>query len=188
MKAVSREAQILDAAEAVFIRFGPRRTTMEDIADEVDISRPAIYQYFRNKRELLRSVVERLHRETLKSVAQELDRPGSVRRQLTAGIQARDGRLLELATKASTAPWFLDASQKDIEDIISHAQRTYEGLIRRHLTKSGYSADRANMTARLLVAMASGLRAMAADKGDFERSLAFSVDQLISGADQMELA
>lgn len=188
MTTVSREGQILDAAEAVFMRYGPRRTTMEDIADEVHISRPAIYQYFKSKRELLRHVVERLHRETLKTVATELDRPGSVRRQLTAGLQARDGHLFQHCPRSGTTPWFLDTSQKDIEDIVANAQRTYEGLMRRHLTKSGYSPDRASVTARLLVALASGLRTMAQDKNDFDRSLTFSVDQLIAGADQLELA
>ncbi len=185
---VTRESQILEAAERIFMRYGPRRSTMDDIADDVGISRPAIYQYFRTKKELLRQVVERLHRETLKSVATELDRAGSVRRQLTCGLQARDGHLFKYCEPNGPTPWFLDTSQKDVNDIVANAQRMYEGLLRRHLTKSGYSTDRAEVTARLLVAMAAGLRSMARSPEDFDRALTYSVDQLIAGADQLEVA
>ena len=188
MGQVERETQILDAAERVFMRFGPRRTTMEDVADEVGFSRPAIYQYFRNKKDLLRLVVDRLHRETLKSVAQELDRPGSIRRQLVAGLEARDGRLFEYCPDSGLTPWFLDTAQKDVHDIISNAQRMYEGLLRRHMTKSGYSEQRASVTAKLLVGTAAGLRAMAGTREEFDQLIATSVDQLIAGADQLEMA
>ena len=188
MNEKTRETQILEAAERVFMRFGPRRTTMDDIADEVGISRPAVYQYFKTKKELLRNVVERLHRETLKAVATELDRMGSVRRQLACALQARDGALFKYCPETGLTPWFLDTSQRDVHDIVSNAQRMYEGLLRRHLVKNGYSEERAEVSARLLVAMAAGLRSMARNQQDFDKALTFSVDQLIAGADQLEVA
>ena len=47
----AREA-ILDAAFRRFARYGYRRTSLGDIADEAGLSRPALYHYFRNKEDV----------------------------------------------------------------------------------------------------------------------------------------
>ena len=44
-----RRDQILQAALAVFARYGFKRATMEDVASEAGISRPALYQSYENK-------------------------------------------------------------------------------------------------------------------------------------------
>ncbi len=49
-----RKAGILYAALGLFARYGVRRTSMEDIAQEAGLSRAALYQYFRNKEDILR--------------------------------------------------------------------------------------------------------------------------------------
>jgi TetR/AcrR family transcriptional regulator, transcriptional repressor of aconitase len=46
-------ARIVDAARAVFGRQGLARTTMDDIAREVGVSKGALYLYFRTKSEIL---------------------------------------------------------------------------------------------------------------------------------------
>ena len=38
----TRETQILDAAEALLTRYGLRRVTMDDVAEAVGLSRPAV--------------------------------------------------------------------------------------------------------------------------------------------------
>ena len=48
-----RKLQIKRAALTVFARYGLRKTSMEDVAQEAGISRPALYQYFRNKDDLV---------------------------------------------------------------------------------------------------------------------------------------
>lgn len=48
-----RKTQIKRAGLAVFARYGLRRTSMEDVAVEAGLSRPALYQYFRNKDDLI---------------------------------------------------------------------------------------------------------------------------------------
>ena len=60
-----RRDEILEAAEQLVFRFGPRRMTMEDVSEEIGISRPAVYQYFQNKNALLRAVAENIHQKSL---------------------------------------------------------------------------------------------------------------------------
>ncbi|CUH85910.1 Fatty acid metabolism regulator protein [Thalassovita mediterranea] len=45
--------EILDAAMRVIMRFGLRKTTMKDIADEAGVARQTVYNAFHNKDELL---------------------------------------------------------------------------------------------------------------------------------------
>lgn len=55
---------IIKTAEDLFIRFGFKRITMDDIARELAISKKTIYQYFKDKNEIVCSV-------TLKYLGQE---------------------------------------------------------------------------------------------------------------------
>lgn len=51
--------RLIDAAEACLDRFGPAKTTLEDVAAEANVSRATIYRYFANRDELLLGVVLR---------------------------------------------------------------------------------------------------------------------------------
>lgn len=51
---------ILDAAANIFIKRGYEGTTMQDIAQELGISRSALYYYYKNKEEILVSLTEGL--------------------------------------------------------------------------------------------------------------------------------
>jgi len=51
---------ILEAASNLFIKRGYEGTSMQDIAQELGISRPALYYYFKNKEEILVSLTEGL--------------------------------------------------------------------------------------------------------------------------------
>lgn len=51
---------ILEAASNLFIKRGYEGTTMQDIAQELGISRSALYYYFKNKEEILASLTEGL--------------------------------------------------------------------------------------------------------------------------------
>ncbi len=48
-----RRIQISRAALAVFARYGLKRASMTDVAEEAGLSRPAIYQYFKSRDDLL---------------------------------------------------------------------------------------------------------------------------------------
>ncbi|RKS04746.1 TetR family transcriptional regulator [Nocardiopsis sp. Huas11] len=67
--ASDRLTDVLDAAYECLARYGTRRTTMDDIASSMGVSRSAVYQYVRNKDEAFRLLAERLH-------ARALDRAG----------------------------------------------------------------------------------------------------------------
>jgi AcrR family transcriptional regulator len=54
-----KTSEIIDAAETVFFSEGFDKTTMENIAAELELTKPALYRYFQNKKDLYYAVVLR---------------------------------------------------------------------------------------------------------------------------------
>jgi AcrR family transcriptional regulator len=53
--------RIVKAAFKIFTKKGYHESTMDDIAKEIGVSKGALYQYFKNKRELLNEIVLSYH-------------------------------------------------------------------------------------------------------------------------------
>jgi len=53
-----REQEIIEAAQQVFTEYGYKKATMDDVAAKMNITRSALYYYYKNKDELFISVGE----------------------------------------------------------------------------------------------------------------------------------
>jgi AcrR family transcriptional regulator len=60
LKADQRKEQILDIAKDVFARRGVREANVADICEAAKIGRGTLYQYFENKNDVLRAVMNRI--------------------------------------------------------------------------------------------------------------------------------
>ncbi|HEX8749330.1 MAG TPA: TetR/AcrR family transcriptional regulator [Pyrinomonadaceae bacterium] len=72
------EDLILDAADRLLARYGYRKMTMDDLAQEVGIGKGTLYLHFRSKEEIALSRVDRLVRrivEQLREIAAKGDSP-----------------------------------------------------------------------------------------------------------------
>jgi AcrR family transcriptional regulator len=72
------EDLILDAADRLLARYGYRKMTMDDLAQEVGIGKGTLYLHFRGKEEIALSRVDRLVRrivEQLREIAAKGDAP-----------------------------------------------------------------------------------------------------------------
>lgn len=58
-------ATILRAASAVFVRNGYANTTIADIAEEAEITRPTVYAYYDSKEDVFRQLAEQVRQEFL---------------------------------------------------------------------------------------------------------------------------
>ena len=85
---------IRDAALDAFLRYGFKRTTMEDIAAGANMSRAALYLHFKNKRDIFRSVAEGLYLQAGARFEAALDPAKPVATTLTAALEAKDGGLM----------------------------------------------------------------------------------------------
>ena len=119
-KADSKRNGILQAALSVVLRYGYNRATMDDIAKECGISRPALYQFFKNKQEIYRATTSDMCDLTIEILKEELAKPGHPREVLFNGLQR--GLLDMMAQLAGTTHGseLLDLKSDLSEDIIAN--------------------------------------------------------------------
>lgn len=117
---------LLDAAARRYARFGPRKTTMEEVARDAGFSRATAYKHFASKDALYRALLERSTRGFVDEVRLCIAAP--------AGARAKLRRIVEIAHGVySQSPVLLGALARDdemrIEAIASEAMRTQESEI-----------------------------------------------------------
>jgi AcrR family transcriptional regulator len=113
--------RILAAAENIFARFGFRRASMGQIADEAGLTRQALYHHYPSKEALFRAVVEELHEQAYEAeskagLAQE-KAGGGLADILAAQIGARFRYLLECVEESPQAEELLSEHQIQTRDL-----------------------------------------------------------------------
>jgi AcrR family transcriptional regulator len=79
-------ADILRAAEALFQKWGLKKTTMEDIAKEAGKGKSTLYYYFKSKAEILLAVNEDQIVRILQKARQEIDKQETAKGKLMAYV------------------------------------------------------------------------------------------------------
>ncbi|MCI4324014.1 MAG: TetR/AcrR family transcriptional regulator [Thermoplasmata archaeon] len=101
--------RIVDAAQTVFHRKGLSRSTMEDIAQEIGVSKGALYVYFRTKTELLVALQSRQRERAMRDMEEALG-DGDVAEGIASSLDRifsgdHDAAVwLDVATAASSDP------------------------------------------------------------------------------------
>ena len=87
---------LLDAAREVVMRFGYRKTTLEDIADQAGVSRATLYYYFPGKDEVFRALIVR-EIDSFQRILQDAVRPDDPPEdRLMALVRARYAHLRQV--------------------------------------------------------------------------------------------
>jgi AcrR family transcriptional regulator len=182
-----KQQQILSAALRTFGRYGYRRTSMELIAQAADVSRPALYQYFRGKADVFRAMTAQLLDGLIaaaeladqaedSSVAERLAGVLSVKLEFVVGtvdVQFRS----EILTDAEQVAGDLLASFKD----------RWQAVIERCLESSADELDllstqlSAHDAACLLIDAVAGIVQEAAQPETLDKRLRDLVDLTVRG-------
>jgi TetR/AcrR family transcriptional regulator len=168
-----RVDRILDAAYGCFTRHGVRRTTMDDIASAAGMSRPAVYQYVRNKQDAFRRLAARIFDGALArartaagdegTLAQRLDRILAVKLGVTQQLFRDSPHAGELIGATARVSADLDrAFMTDIANLLTATIIDAAGRADLALT-----ADNAREVAELALALTRGLET---NLSDFDRS------------------
>jgi AcrR family transcriptional regulator len=83
-----KRERIMDCALAVVLRYGFQRATMEDVAKEAGISRPALYLLFKNKTEIYRALAETIMGKALAAARAALSDEGPVEARVFQAVKA----------------------------------------------------------------------------------------------------
>ena len=177
---------ILEAAKSCFFNYGFKRTSMEDIANQVGISRPALYLHFRNKKAIFRALAEHLHERTLQQADLALKEEGNVcdqrklalRDRILQAFECRSVELFALVCDSTHGEELIDINSQVAADIFLAAEQKFVGIIARALQQAEKNGEiqlqnlelDAQKAAELLIYSAHGLKEASANSEDY-RSL-----------------
>lgn len=65
IEGTAKRDRILDAAQRLFVRYGVKRTSIDDVAQEAGIAKGTVYLSFKSKAELFAAIADRLCAEIL---------------------------------------------------------------------------------------------------------------------------
>ncbi|MBY8871283.1 TetR/AcrR family transcriptional regulator [Micromonospora sp. PLK6-60] len=171
---------ILTAAYECFTRHGIRRTTMDDIAAAAGMSRPAVYQYVRNKDDAYRRLAERLFDASLARARAAAAAPGTpTADRLLAVLDAKLDLTLTLHRDSRHAAELLDASGKLTGDLAAAYTRELTAVLAGALAEP--AGPRAAAVAEVLVALTRGLEADLTDPDLPRQRLRDGVALIVAG-------
>jgi AcrR family transcriptional regulator len=175
-----RLEMILTAAYECFTRHGMRRTTMDDIAAAAGMSRPAVYQYVRNKDDAFRRLAERLFDGSLAAARQAAAAPGAdLAHRLHDVLAAKLELTLRLHRESAHATELLDTSTKLTGDLVEAYTRELTDVVAGALAEA--AGPRARAVADVLVALTRGLEADLTDPDLPRRRLRDGVALVVAG-------
>ncbi len=120
------QKRVLDAALRVFARYGYRRTSMADVAEEAGMSRPALYQWFANKGALFQALAKGIKDDALANAEAAWTDGMSIEEGLFAAILAKDLPLLRLL---HASPHGAELMAVDTELTAAMAKELQDGFV-----------------------------------------------------------
>ena len=85
-----KREQIIDGAIKRFVHFGIGKTTMNDIAEDLSVSKPSLYYYFPDKKSLIVGVVEKVFTDYFDLLKKKYNPDASLENILFQTIEIRN--------------------------------------------------------------------------------------------------
>jgi AcrR family transcriptional regulator len=162
-----KRQRILSAALEVFMRYGYRRVTMDDIAQHVGMSRPALYLSFPGKEAIFRAVVEMAYNGLLRDIEAGLLAQGSLSAQLTHVFELWSVRSFDMVARSPAAGELMTSSFDSVKEIFEGARQRLAsiltGLIHAAVPDPKALEPSAEVRARIMIAAAHGFKSAARD-------------------------
>ena len=128
-QADEKRSVIHAAAIDRFSENGFTGTSMADIADAAGMSRPALYQYFRNKEDIFASAFVHLFEVQVERALAALNEPGTTAEQLDAFLQRSEGDLWERMSASAHSDEILHVKSAEVVAAIEAVvARLWEGM------------------------------------------------------------
>lgn len=126
-----KSTQILDAALALFLEFGLRKTSIDDVAKRAGIGRITVYRYFADKNALFQAVVLRECQVAMQQIRRSLEKIDSPAERIIEGF-------VLAVSGARNHPLISRLMQTEPEWLLPHLTIQGESLV---LMGSGYIAE-----------------------------------------------
>jgi AcrR family transcriptional regulator len=177
-----RSRKVLDAALAVFVRFGFRKTTMGDIANAAKISRPALYLIFPNKEAAFDAVLRDMGARAMAQIRGEIPSLPDRRARLRCAVEHWCVSGYALASSSPAARDLVEETQQGGRSVMQQIYREFEQII---IDILGPGAGPPPETmASLLSAAAQGFKHSEPTVEEYRQHLFQSIDILLAAHSQ----
>lgn len=167
-----KRAKILESAIQTFARYGFRRSSMEDIAVDAGMSRPALYQHFRNKAEIFREGSARMQAAAIEAaVAAGRASQGPLAERLAEMMIVYKLPAWRIAATTPHGRELLDVNAEIAEDVSREAAERMVAVIAETIAPEIGGDIDPHDAARLLSIAAYGVIERATTEAEFDRDI-----------------
>jgi AcrR family transcriptional regulator len=167
-----KKSKVVDAAQAVFLRYGYRRVTMGDLATAAGISRPGLYLLFCNKEQVFEAVLRAFTAKALDEVRAGLTSQTTAEAQLRYAFEVWAVRPFGLLTTSPDAKELIDCGFEFARDAIDQSTQAFEAELEAVLaplcTKESSPALAPKQIARILTRAVQGFKQTATSAEDLQ--------------------
>jgi len=178
---------ILESARRLFARFGPKKTTLDEIAQEAGIGKATLYYYFRDKQEIFLKVIEEEAEELLRRMEQAVQEYENPELKLRALILAKASAFMELLNLRwlGEMPELFHWSElkKAHQKLTQREQKLVEQILKEGRERGFFSIEDPSLTAENLTRLFSALEQELAEQkpGEFKTRLEGILSLLLDG-------
>ena len=180
-----RRAIVLDAAVRVFLRYGVKRATMNDIAEKAGISRQTLYNLFSGKTEVLSTVIETSTADAIARIDAQIETAETLDQQLDLVFDEMVLKPFDLLAQSPNAADIIEGMNGTAREALETCSQDYVALLVRILSPHGAALSAAGHEvaelAEFIQVSAYGAKKVARDRAQMVAVLA-TLKALILGA------
>ena len=173
---VDTNTKIIEAAIRVFVKYGPRKTSMGDIASEAGVSRQTLYDVFGNKADLNKAAIRFVTQRNLTRIKRHLDEAQTLAQSLDTYLKESVVKSFELLQSASRAMDSVGGHGRRKPESMEESHSLHEELVAEILrpSKSQIEAKGIKLEelAHFVVQSAMGFKSAASSRQDLDGLLA----------------
>ncbi len=141
-----KRGRILDAALSLFLRYGVKRTALDDVVREAGIAKGTLYLYFDSKDALFAAIAERLCAEMLEKAEGAIESSPSITSQIVGCLDAYIGSMHRLTAQSPHVAELTESKEAVASAIYERFNLKMRELLREVLRTGGIErSDAADM-------------------------------------------
>lgn len=114
-----RRTRIIEGALEVFLAYGYSRTTMDDIARAVEMSRPSVYLHFRNKAEIYRAAAQAIFERSWSTAREALTEPRPFGERVGEALDRAMFKLFRIVAESPHGEELMDVNHNIASDLVA---------------------------------------------------------------------
>ncbi len=157
-----RADQIIDAAQKRFGLYGLEKTSMREIAEDLNVTKGSLYYYFPDKEHLYMAVIEREQKQFLDLIEAQVSSSGAPEEVLKKYVEARIHYFRSLLNLSRLRVDAYKGLKPVLKDLLKSFNEKEVSLIKkvmvRGIEESHFHIEDAEATTRLYLDLLRGLR------------------------------